>query len=81
MDIDIDVKDNKELFSKLNVVRASLIKDNQLKPHICGVYFQHMAIDPITGYAAIPYEEAESLGYFKIDLLCSIYINCYCDYV
>ena len=69
MDIDIDVKDNKELFSKLNVVRASLIKDNQLKPHVCGVYFQHISTDPITGYAAIPYEEAESLGYFKIDLL------------
>ena len=45
MDIDIDVKDNKELFNKLNIIRASLIKDNQLKPHVCGVYFQNIAID------------------------------------
>lgn len=69
MDIDIDVKNNTELFAKLNVIRASLVKDNELKPHPCGVYFQYMAIDPITNVAAIPYDKAEDLGYFKIDLL------------
>lgn len=76
MDIDIDVKNNSELFAKLNVIRASLIKDNELKPHPCGVYFQNIAKDPITNLAAIPYNIAEELGYFKIDLLnLSLYSN------
>jgi len=40
-----------------------------LAPHPCGVYFQDVATDPITGLSAIPYEQAEELGCFKIDFL------------
>jgi DNA polymerase III alpha subunit len=70
MDVDIDVNSK---FDPLKVfpgaVKASLYKDKKLSPHPCGVYFQEIAIDPITRLAAIPYEAAEELGAFKVDFL------------
>ena len=70
MDVDIDTPpsvDIKAIFPEWT--RASLVKDGVLRPHPCGYYPQAIARDPITGLAAIPYEEAERLGYFKIDFL------------
>lgn len=70
MDIDIDFQTT---FDPRNLMRqavpASMIKNNDLVKHNCGHYFQTIPIDRETGYAAIPYEEAEVLGYFKIDFL------------
>lgn len=37
--------------------------------HPCGIYPQNIPTDPITGLAAIPFKDAEKLGYFKIDIL------------
>lgn len=70
-DIDIDFQSD---FNPNNIfpeaVQASMVnKKNELVKHPCGQYFQKMAIDPVTGLAAIPYEEAEVIGYFKIDFL------------
>lgn len=70
MDIDIDLKtsfDPKTIFK--DAVPASRVQDDELKKHPCGYYFQTVPVDSVTGLAAIPYEEAEVLGYFKIDLL------------
>lgn len=50
-------------------IPASMVRDGELVKHPCGHYFQTMPIDPITGLAAIPYEEAECIGFFKIDFL------------
>ncbi len=70
MDIDIDFQTT---FDPLNyfkkAVAASTVKDGELTRHNCGAYLQNIPKDPITGLAAIPYEEAEHLGYFKIDFL------------
>lgn len=69
-DIDIDVPSTInpiDIFP--NAVRASLYRDKKLSPHPCGVYFQDVPADPITGLAAVPYETAEDLGCFKIDFL------------
>lgn len=70
-DIDIDFQsdfDPSTIFKQS--VQASMVnKKNELVKHPCGRYFQKMAIDSVTGFAAIPYEEAEVLGYFKIDFL------------
>ncbi len=53
-----------------NAISASKINDKgELAKHPCGYYFQNMARDKVTGLAAIPKEEAEILGYFKIDFL------------
>lgn len=70
MDIDIDFSGTfnpNSLFKK--AVPASMIKNNDILKHPCGYYLQNMAIDELTGLAAIPYEEAEVVGYFKIDFL------------
>ena len=71
MDIDIDTnpKFNPIEFFGSYAVKASILKDEKLQPHPCGVYFQKIATDPLTHLAAIPYETAEQLGYFKVDFL------------
>lgn len=46
-----------------------MLKDKKLTPHPCGVYFQAVPTDPLTGLSAVPYSEAEDLGCFKIDFL------------
>lgn len=70
MDIDIDFQstfDPRRLFKQ--AVAASMVKNNDLSKHPCGHYLQDIPVDPVTGLAAIPYEEAEVMGYFKIDFL------------
>lgn len=70
MDIDLDLKTNfdpLEIFDE--AVRASMVKNNDLIKHNVGVYFQTIPIDSMTGLAAIPYKEAEEVGYFKVDFL------------
>jgi len=70
MDIDLDFKpsfDPRTVFSQ--AVPASMVRDDDLAKHPCGHYFQNIAVDDVTGWAAIPYEEAEVMGYFKIDFL------------
>jgi hypothetical protein len=70
MDIDIDFPttfDPRTIFKE--AIAASMVKNNDLVKHPCGHYFQTMPIDKHTGLAAIPYEEAEVLGFFKIDFL------------
>lgn len=69
-DIDIDFQTN---FNPTKIIKqaipASMIKNNELVKHNCGHYFQTMPVDQYTGVAAIPYEEANVLGFFKIDFL------------
>lgn len=70
MDIDIDFQstfDPTKVFKRARL--ASMVKNGELVKHPCGVYFQQIPIDPITNLSAIPYREAENLGYFKIDFL------------
>lgn len=69
-DIDIDVQSSfnpKKYFP--DAILASRVEKNELKKHQVGVYFQNIPIDPITKYAAIPYDKAEDLDYFKIDMI------------
>jgi DNA polymerase III alpha subunit len=70
MDIDIDFPttfDPRHLLKQ--AIPASMLKNGDLVKHQCGYYFQSIPIDPLTNIAAIPYEQAEQLGYFKIDFL------------
>jgi hypothetical protein len=69
MDIDIDVPPSLRPEALFPWVRASVLRDGKLTPHPCGVYPQAIAQDPITKLSAIPYVEAEELGYLKIDFL------------
>lgn len=69
-DIDLDLPTT---FNPIDVfpqaIPASMVKDENIQPHPCGVYLQPIPQDKLTGLAAIPYEEAEELGYFKMDFL------------
>lgn len=71
MDIDIDVKNNKHIKELLKsyIVSASMIEDDELKAHPVGIYLQNIPVDVISGLSAIPYTEAENMGYTKIDIL------------
>lgn len=69
-DIDIDIPASIDPLSIFpDAIRASMYKDKKLTPHPCGIYFQDVPVDPITGLAAVPYEQAERLGCFKVDFL------------
>lgn len=70
MDIDIDLPSTfnpKDVFPEC--VLASRVHQGKLVKHPCGAYFQNMPVDTITGLAAIPHEQAEALGFTKIDFL------------
>lgn len=69
MDIDLDLKTNFDPLEIFDAVRASMVKNNDLVKHNVGVYFQSIPVDSMTGLAAIPYEQAEEVGYFKVDFL------------
>jgi hypothetical protein len=68
-DIDIDFADRDLLLGLIQAIPASLLTQGQIKKHNSGVYITDIPYDPINGCAAIDYETAEQLGYFKIDLL------------
>jgi len=69
MDIDIDFPTTFDPLEHFKATRASMVKDGEIKKHPVGVYFQRISPDKVSGLAAIPYEEAEEIGYLKIDFL------------
>lgn len=70
MDIDIDFKTDFDPLTYFpEATKASMVKNDELIKHPAGAYFQTIPSDKITNLAAIPYEEAEKLGYIKIDFL------------
>lgn len=78
MDIDIDFPstfDPIDIFSQ--ITKASMVKDKKLIKHPAGVYFQNIPVDCVTSLSAIPYEDAEQLGYTKIDFLHLSVLDCF----
>ncbi len=70
MDIDIDFRPDFDPLKYFpTAVRAAMVEKGVLKKHPAGAYLQYMPKDGITGLAAIPYKQAEEMGYFKIDFL------------
>lgn len=68
MDVDIDVPSTFDR-TMFGWARASVLRDGMLTPHPCGMHPQSIPIDPLSGLSAIPYEDAEDIGFFKIDFL------------
>jgi len=69
MDVDIDIVNTFDPSKAFGWTKASIVKNGKLAPHPCGVYPQSIPPDPLTNLSAIPYEEAEELGFMKIDFL------------
>ena len=68
-DIDIDLADRTQLLKLIQHTPARQLHQGQVRRHNSGVYVTDIPQDPVNGCAAIDYNEAESRGYFKIDLL------------
>ena len=68
-DIDIDLADRDQLLKLIDATPARQLHQGQVRRHNSGVYVTDIPYDPINQCAAIDYEEAETRGYFKIDLL------------
>lgn len=69
MDIDIDFIDRSEALSKIKHIAASRNDSNKLVHHNTGIYLHHVPFDPEKNICAIPYDQAEEQGFFKIDFL------------
>lgn len=68
-DIDIDLANRDQLLQLIRAVPARQTTNGQARRHNSGVYVTDIPWDPVNQCAAIDYETAEQLGYFKIDLL------------
>lgn len=68
-DVDIEVRDRERVVQLFDHIPASLESHRRLVKHISGIYLQNIPIHPLSGVAAFHYEDAEELGFYKIDLL------------
>jgi hypothetical protein len=68
-DIDIDLADRDQLLALIQATPARQMHQGQVRRHNSGVYVTDIPYDPVNACAAIDYETAEQLGYFKVDLL------------
>ena len=68
-DIDIDFADRSQLLELIQHTPARQTVQGQVRRHNSGVYVTDIPLDPVNRCAAIDYEQAEQLGYFKIDFL------------
>lgn len=68
-DIDIDLANRDQLLQLIQATPARQLHQGQVRRHNSGVYVTDIPYDPVNACAAMDYETAEQLGYFKIDLL------------
>jgi DNA polymerase III alpha subunit len=68
-DIDIDFADREKAIELFDCVVASRNEKGTLVKHNTGLYFHKVPVDPNNNLCEVAYEEAENLGYFKIDFL------------
>jgi hypothetical protein len=68
-DIDIDLADRNQLLQLIRTTPARQQHQGRVRRHNSGVYVTDIPYDPVNACSAIDYEQAEQLGYFKIDLL------------
>ena len=68
-DIDIDFVDREQALELFNYTKASRYEDNKLVKHNTGVYLHEVPVHAPTNLCAVPYQEAEQYGYFKLDFL------------
>jgi DNA polymerase III alpha subunit len=68
-DIDIDFVDRDRALKLFKTIAASRLENNKLVKHNTGVYFHPVPINAENNICAIPYNDAENYGFFKIDFL------------
>lgn len=68
-DIDIDFVNREQALELFDHIPASRQDQNRLVKHNTGIYFHLVPIYAPLDICAVPYDQAEELGYFKIDFL------------
>lgn len=68
-DIDIDVADRNKILRHISHIPATMIHTGRLMRHNSGVYVHEVPYNPETGLCSMTYKEADSKGFFKLDLL------------
>ena len=69
-DVDIDFADREQVLKLLEHVPAmQRMPNGNRQKHKTGVYFHPVPTNPFTGWCDIDYQQAEELGFFKVDLL------------
>jgi len=68
-DIDIDFLDRDQALKLFKHTVASRDDNGKLVKHNTGVYLHEVPVDAVTNLCAVPYDQAEERGYFKIDFL------------
>ena len=68
-DIDIDLGDRDKLLAVIKHIPASMLNVKPIRKHSTGVHITDIPYDPVQDMASIDYKEAETRGYFKLDLL------------
>lgn len=69
MDIDIDTANREQVLKLIKHVPAAMNRKEEWVKHNTGVFVTDVPTDPISGLSSLEYEEAENLGYIKLDLL------------
>jgi DNA polymerase III alpha subunit len=68
-DIDIDFTDRDSALKLFKHIGASRVDNNKLVKHNTGVYLHEVPVQADVNLCAVPYDQAEDLGYFKLDFL------------
>jgi DNA polymerase III alpha subunit len=68
-DIDIDFLNREQALDLFEHIQSSRVDNGKLVKHNTGVYLHPVPINAETGLSAVPYNEADSRGYFKVDFL------------
>jgi len=68
-DIDIDFLDRDKALELFRHVPASRNDNNTLVKHNTGIYFHDVPTYAPLNACSVPYDEAEKLGFFKVDFL------------
>lgn len=68
-DIDLDFSDRNRALELFDHISASRDDHGKLVKHNTGVYLHAVPVNALTGLCALPYNQADKEGYFKIDFL------------
>lgn len=68
-DIDIDFADREAVLKHIQYVPAAINRNGEWSKHNTGIYVNPIPFNPISKIANIDYQEAEDMGYIKLDLL------------
>jgi hypothetical protein len=68
-DVDIDFLDREQALGLFKHIPASRIDHDKLVKHNTGVYLHPVPVNAVSGLCAVPYDQADSRGYFKVDFL------------